>query len=37
MTYLSQLWPVLIAIVLASAAALLIRLLWRQNKGVSDI
>jgi hypothetical protein len=37
MTYLSQLWPVLIAVGLVSAAALLIRLLWRQSKGVSDI
>jgi hypothetical protein len=36
MTYLSQLWPVLIAVVLVSAAALLIRMFWRRDKGVSD-
>ena len=37
MTYLSQLWPVLVAVVLVSVVALLIRLRWRHNKGVSDI
>ena len=36
MPYLSQLWPVLIAVVLVSAVALLIRMFWRRGKGVSD-